>query len=211
MCIRDRLRTLLRGEGSALVEALGRRRALATPGGSERAALDAAWTRIRGDVSLADAPGLRARLLLASPSEDPDPDLPLRLDAMVTRLVHQPPGVWIMRLIDKGLAMRAKLSRFSSRSVRVEVPARAGAPLTLRVGLRHRWNRRVLGRGMRRGEVGPTPWEYLVASVIIALASTADPSMLSRLGSRGRRRWLVTLVELAAELDRATRQSRAER
>ena len=127
---------------------------------------------------------------------------------MVTRLLEHPPGVWIMRLIDKGLGMRAKPSRFSSRSVRVEVPARAGTPLMLRVGLRHRWNRRVLGRGMRRGEPGPTAWEYLVASVIIALESTAVPSMLSRLGTRGRRRWLAALVESAAALERATGASR---
>ena len=81
-------------------------------------------------------------------------------------------------------------------------PRHSDGMLTARLGLRHRWSRRVLGRGMggRSKAAPPSAWELLVCTALVIADLGQWPELTRRVSRHRRRRVLRTMTHLLADM-----------
>ena len=81
-------------------------------------------------------------------------------------------------------------------------PRHSDGMLTARLGLRHRWSRRVLGRGIggRSQAAPPSAWELLVCTALVIADLGQWPELTRRVSRHRRRRVLRTMTHLLADM-----------
>lgn len=202
---RDALLGVLRREAEPLVEALARFLLLASSDDPIVASAEAVWATMMAARGEDDSVALQRRL------EAPRSELSYlkggaeeRALRALVRLAESntPRGLWISKMLVHGFGVEPRTARFSRKLMDMGGPRHSDGMLTARLGLRHRWSRRVLGRGMggRSKAAPPSAWELLVCTALVIADLGQWPELTRRVSRHRRRRVLRTMTHLLADM-----------
>lgn len=200
---REVLLGVLRREAEPLVDALATFRLLAPKDGDAGLLAEASWNAMltaRGD---ADSLALQRRL---QATRDESSDLRGGAEERALREVARigedfPRGLWISKMLSRGFDIEPRSARFSKKLIEMGAPRHRDGKLTARLGLRHRWSRRVLGRGMsaRERSSQPSAWELLVCTSLMIAELGRWPELARRSSLHRRGRVLTTMIALLSK------------
>ena len=202
---REALVGVLRREAEPLVEALATFRLLASREDHAAASAEAAWDAMLDARDEHDSLALQRRLE-ASRSDPTDLKGGAEERALreVARIAEEklPRGLWILKMLTRGFDVEPRTARFSKKLLEMGGPRHRDGKLTARLGLRHRWSRRVLGRGMSVRAKAPPPsaWELLVCTSLMISELGRWPELARRSSRHRRGRVLNIMVGLLSEM-----------
>ncbi|MGB1698332.1 MAG: hypothetical protein ACPHRO_00150 [Nannocystaceae bacterium] len=192
-------------EATPLVDRLATFRLLAGREAEVAARADAAWEMTLKARDDRDSAALQWRLRA---SRGAISDLPTGVEARSLRQVARldedqiPRGLWIPKMLARGFEVEARTARFSKKLLEFGSARHKDGKLTARLGLRHRWSRRVLGRGIggRAGTSAPSAFELLVCTALIIAELGRWPELARRSSRHRRAHVLKTMIVLLGKI-----------
>jgi hypothetical protein len=212
---RDALLGLLRREAEPLVDRLAKFLLLASSDDPLLASAEVVWATMMEARGEDDSIAVQRRLQVPrSESSYLKGGMEERALRELARLSESntPRGLWISKMLVHGFGIEARTARFSKKLIDMGGPRHSDGKLTARLGLRHRWSRRVLGRGMggRAKTAPPSAWELLVCTTVMIAELGQWPELTRRVPRHRRRRVLRTMTHLLSDMH-ARDLSRGER